>query len=245
MIAQLARAGDARRPRRRARPEARAAATAADAAAAGDVVVVTVPLKAVPGRPGRAARRQDRARHEQLLLGARRPHRRARRRRRHRSPGCCRSTCPTSKVAKAFNHIGAADITTDGTPAGTPDRRALATASDHPDAAAFVTALYDQFGFDTVNIGPLSESWRVERDRPAYVVRQNPDELEGTSRSATRLPQDIARFEKGRMLRHPPLLVVCTISIRSLGYQTCRTSTGVGECPVWRVGQPANSSRSG
>ena len=32
-------------------------------------------------------------------------------------------------------------------------------------------------GFDTVNVGPLSESWRVERDRPAYVVRQNADEL--------------------------------------------------------------------
>ncbi|HCN21742.1 MAG TPA: NADP oxidoreductase, partial [Arthrobacter bacterium] len=40
-----------------------------------------------------------------------------------------------------------------------------------------VTKLYDEFGFDTVNIGPLSESWRVERDRPAYVVRQNAEEL--------------------------------------------------------------------
>ena len=57
------------------------------------------------------------------------------------------------------------------------NRRALATASDHPEAVEFVTALYDQLGFDTVDIGPLSESWRVERDRPAYVVRQNRDEL--------------------------------------------------------------------
>ena len=41
----------------------------------------------------------------------------------------------------------------------------------------FVTDFYDRLGFDTVNVGPLSESWRVERDRPAYVVRQNADEL--------------------------------------------------------------------
>lgn len=37
--------------------------------------------------------------------------------------------------------------------------------------------LYDQFGFDTVNLGPLSESWRIERDQPAYIVRQTRDEL--------------------------------------------------------------------
>ena len=52
----------------------------------------------------------------------------------------------------------------------------------------FVTDLYDQFGFDTVNIGPLSESWRVERDRPAYVVRQNADELRANLAIANRLP---------------------------------------------------------
>jgi 8-hydroxy-5-deazaflavin:NADPH oxidoreductase len=84
---------------------------------------------------------------------------------------------PTSKVAKGFNHIKWTDITTDGTPAGSPNRRALATSSDFPEAAALVTKLYDEFGFDTVESSPLSESWRVERDRPAYVVRQNKEEL--------------------------------------------------------------------
>jgi predicted dinucleotide-binding enzyme len=91
--------------------------------------------------------------------------------------GLLQKQLPTSKVAKGFNHIMARDITTLGTPAGTPDRRALATASDIPEAAELVTRIYDEFGFDTVNIGPLSESWRVERDRPAYVVRQTAAEL--------------------------------------------------------------------
>jgi predicted dinucleotide-binding enzyme len=80
-------------------------------------------------------------------------------------------------VAKAFNHIMFSQITTDGTPAGTPNRRAMATASDFPEAAELVTRLYDEFGFDTVNMGPLAESWRTERDRPAYVIRQNAAEL--------------------------------------------------------------------
>ena len=77
-------------------------------------------------------------------------------------------------------------ILTDGTPAGTPDRRALATASDSDEAVAFITALYDEFGFDTVSAGPLAESWRVERDRPAYVVRQNADELVANLAAAER-----------------------------------------------------------
>ncbi|MBN9169749.1 MAG: NADP oxidoreductase, partial [Microbacterium sp.] len=93
---------------------------------------------------------------------------------------------PGSKVAKAFNHIMSGQILTDGAPAGTAERRALATASDFDDAAAFVTSLYDEFGFDTVNIGPLAESWRVERDQPAYVVAQNAEELEANLARAQR-----------------------------------------------------------
>ena len=83
----------------------------------------------------------------------------------------------SSRVVKAFNHIGAADILTTGSPAGTPGRRALALASDHVDAAALAAEIYDAFGFDAVDIGSVAESWRVERDRPAYVVRQDADEL--------------------------------------------------------------------
>ncbi|MET0781625.1 MAG: NADP oxidoreductase, partial [Microbacterium sp.] len=91
-----------------------------------------------------------------------------------------------SKVAKAFNHIMAGQILTDGQPAGAADRRALATAGDSGEATAFVAALYDEFGFDTVNVGSLAESWRVERDQPAYVVRQTRDELLDNLALATR-----------------------------------------------------------
>ncbi|MGO4857168.1 NADPH-dependent F420 reductase [Arthrobacter sp. 2MCAF14] len=100
--------------------------------------------------------------------------------------GLLQKHLPTSKVAKGFNHIMAKEIGTDGTPARTENRRALATASDYPEAAELVENLYDEFGFDTVNIGPLDESWRVERDRPAYVVRQNAAELKDNLAKATR-----------------------------------------------------------
>jgi predicted dinucleotide-binding enzyme len=152
------------------------AGTAEQAATAGEFVVVTVPLKAyrdVPAAPlagkivldtnnyywerdGRIdALEQKQTTTSQML----------------------QEHLPDAKVAKAFNHIMSGQILTDGAPAGTPGRRALATASDHADAAALVERVYDEFGFDTVNIGPLADSWRVERDQPAYVVAQDRDEL--------------------------------------------------------------------
>jgi len=93
-----------------------------------------------------------------------------------------------SKVAKAFNSIGAQEITGDGRPAGSPERRALATSSDYPEAAEFVLRLYDELGFDGVDVSPLSESWRFERDRPAYGKRQTRDELIANLAKANRLP---------------------------------------------------------
>ena len=84
---------------------------------------------------------------------------------------------PTSKVVKAFNHIYASQITTDGLPAGTQNRRALVIAGDDAEAKKAVTRLLDQFGFDTVDAGPLKEGWRIQRDTPGYGPRRTADEL--------------------------------------------------------------------
>lgn len=161
------------------------AATADDAGAAGDVVVVTVPLKAladVPVAPlaGKIVLDTNNYYWERDGRIAALDEGRA------TTSGLLQAHLPESKVAKAFNHIMASDIGTTGAPAGTPGRRALATASDFDEAVEFVTRLYDEFGFDTVNVGSLDESWRVERDQPAYVVRQNRDELEANLARATR-----------------------------------------------------------
>jgi 8-hydroxy-5-deazaflavin:NADPH oxidoreductase len=84
---------------------------------------------------------------------------------------------PKSKVVKAFNHIYAADLTTHGQKPGTKNRRALVVAGNDGAAKARVAKLLDEFGFDAVDVGPLSESWRIQRDTPGYGPRRNAEEL--------------------------------------------------------------------
>jgi 8-hydroxy-5-deazaflavin:NADPH oxidoreductase len=96
---------------------------------------------------------------------------------------------PGAKVVKAFNHIYAAQLTTDGRPAGAPDRRALVIAGDDAEAKQVVTGLLDEFGFDTVDAGPLAESWRIQRDTPGYGPRRNAADLRADLAAAKRPPQ--------------------------------------------------------
>ena len=91
-----------------------------------------------------------------------------------------------SKVVKAFNHIGAAQIVQDAQPAGTPDRRALAVFSDFEDAAAAVAELVDAIGFDPVVVTPLSEGWRIQRDTPGYGPHHNAEQLRADLAAAKR-----------------------------------------------------------
>jgi predicted dinucleotide-binding enzyme len=65
---------------------------------------------------------------------------------------------PSSKVVKAFNHIYAAELTTHGQPAGTPNRRALAIAGNDAEARKVVAQLIDQFGFDVVDMGGVAST---------------------------------------------------------------------------------------
>jgi 8-hydroxy-5-deazaflavin:NADPH oxidoreductase len=93
---------------------------------------------------------------------------------------------PESRVVKAFNMISAAEVPADGTPAGTPDRRALALAGDDADAKKTVAEIYDRMGFDAVDAGALGESWRFGRGQPAFIVRQNADQLRANLQRARR-----------------------------------------------------------
>jgi predicted dinucleotide-binding enzyme len=156
-------------------PKARPA-TAIEAAEAGDIVVVSVPLKNYrkvpveplagkividtdnyyPERDGHIPELDNETTTTSELLQAH---------------------LPTSKVVKAFNHIYAAALTADGQPAGAKNRRALVIAGDDKDAKAGVTHLLDQFGFDTVDAGPLTEGWRIQRDTPGYGPRRTAEEL--------------------------------------------------------------------
>ena len=165
-------------------PGARAASVL-DAAKAGDIVVVTVPLKNYraapveplagkividtnnyyPQRDGHIPELDDESTTSSELLQAH---------------------LPASKVVKAFNHIQAAHLTTHGQATGTPNRRALVIAGDDAAAKATVTRLLDRFGFDTVDAGPLKESWRIQPDTPGYGPRRTAEQLRGDLAAARR-----------------------------------------------------------
>ncbi|SEB69004.1 hypothetical protein SAMN04489806_1516 [Paramicrobacterium humi] len=80
-------------------------------------------------------------------------------------------------VVKAFNHIYARDITADASPAGSPGRRALIVASDDAQAKARVAAFIDSIGFEPYDMGDLADSWRIQRDTPAYGPRLTTEQL--------------------------------------------------------------------
>jgi predicted dinucleotide-binding enzyme len=152
------------------------AGTALDAAQAGGIVVVSIPLKNYrevpveplagkvvidtnnyyPQRDGHIPELDDERTTTSELL---------------------QEHLPGSRVVKAFNHIYAAELTTHGQPVGSKNRRALVIAGDDPAAKETVTHLLDEFGFDTVDAGPLREGWRIQRDTPGYGPRRTSEEL--------------------------------------------------------------------
>jgi 8-hydroxy-5-deazaflavin:NADPH oxidoreductase len=102
------------------------------------------------------------------------------------APGLLQAHLPTSKVVRAFSMISAAEMSGDGHPEGDPRRRALALAGDDPAAKRLVANLYNEFGFDALDIGGLDESWRLDAGQPAFVTRQNLPELKANVAQAKR-----------------------------------------------------------
>jgi predicted dinucleotide-binding enzyme len=148
-------------------PHARAA-TAAEAAAAGDLVVVTLPLKAYrevsveplrgkvvidtnnyyPQRDGHIAELDDESTTTSELLQAH---------------------LPESRVVKAFNNIYVKQLGSLARPSGDPGRSVLPIAGDDEAAKRTVAEFLDSIGYDAYDAGPLAEGWRYQRDTAAYV----------------------------------------------------------------------------
>jgi predicted dinucleotide-binding enzyme len=73
-------------------------------------------------------------------------------------------------VIKAFNNLYAEHLYELGRPPGSPDRIALPVAGNDPNAKAVVLRLIDELGFDGVDGGGLDESWRQQPDTPVYAT---------------------------------------------------------------------------
>ncbi|RUO34867.1 3-hydroxyisobutyrate dehydrogenase [Aliidiomarina soli] len=71
-------------------------------------------------------------------------------------------------VIKAFNNILAHSLTELGRPPGSPDRIAVAVAGDDAQSKTLVMDIVSQIGFDPVDGGSLSESWRQQPGTPGY-----------------------------------------------------------------------------
>jgi 8-hydroxy-5-deazaflavin:NADPH oxidoreductase len=89
-------------------------------------------------------------------------------------------------VIKAFNNIVADSLLHKGLPAGSKARIALPVSGDDLNSKQLVMALLDQMGFDAIDAGPLSESWRYQPGTPAYcpdpTVQQLPKLLQRANR---------------------------------------------------------------
>jgi len=174
------------------------AATPPEAAAAGDIVVVTVPLKAYrdvpveplagtvvidtdnyyPERDGLIAALEDESTTTSELLAAH---------------------LPTSHVVKVFNNIFFRNLAELARPAGSPERSVLPIAADDAGTKATVTAFLDSIGYDAHDVGNLAEGWRYQRDTPAYVtpyadVAQGMASKQGTVEELTSLLAAAKRY---------------------------------------------------
>ena len=72
------------------------------------------------------------------------------------------------RVVKAFNNIVAPSLASRGLPAGAGERVCLAVAGDEASDKEVVQGLIDSLGFDGLDAGSLSDSWRQQPGAPAY-----------------------------------------------------------------------------
>src|SRR5690554_1948155 len=152
------------------------AATIEDAVEASDMVLIAIPLKSVTDLPVEPFE-------DKIILDANNyyPERDGRIEALDSNDSTTselvQAHFPYSHVVKVFNSIPAKQIPADGLPGGDPNRRALAIAGNAAGAKDEVAHFLDDLGFDVLDLGDLSESWRVERDTPSYGVRTTLDKL--------------------------------------------------------------------
>ncbi|PJJ08422.1 hypothetical protein CLU83_1689 [Flavobacterium sp. 1] len=80
-------------------------------------------------------------------------------------------------VIKAFNNLLAETLENGGKEPGAEDRIAMAVAGDDAEAKKVIAGLINDAGYDVVDSGDLSESWRHQPGTPAYCTELNAEEL--------------------------------------------------------------------
>ncbi len=149
------------------------AVTAAQAATAGDIVVVSVPVKAYPHLPAEAL-----AGKVILDTGNYYPQRDGQIEDLDNGSLTCsdllQRQLPDSVIVKVFNNIFYKHLASLARPSNAIDRTALPIASDDDKAKAVVAEFLDSIGYDTVDTGSLAESWRQDAGTPCYGAPYGP-----------------------------------------------------------------------
>jgi 8-hydroxy-5-deazaflavin:NADPH oxidoreductase len=92
-------------------------------------------------------------------------------------------------VIKAFNNIVSQSLLENGRPKGAQGRIALPVAGDPPEARQKVMRLVDELGFDAVDAGSLEDSWRQQPGTPCYAADLD----------ASRLKEALAAADRSRL----------------------------------------------
>jgi 8-hydroxy-5-deazaflavin:NADPH oxidoreductase len=99
-------------------------------------------------------------------------------------------------VIKAFNNIVADSLLHKALPKGSEGRIALPVSGNDLQSKRLAMALLDTIGFDALDAGPLSESWRYQPGAPAYcpdpTVQQLPMLLRRAKRDKAPAKRDLA-----------------------------------------------------
>ncbi len=172
-------------------PGARAA-TAAEAAAAGDLVVVTVPVKGYTAMPAAAL-----AGKTVLDTGNYYPERDGRvteldAKSLTDSEYLLRHI-PGAQVVKAFNNIFFKHLWSLARPAGAADRSYLPISGDSAATKGSVTEFLDSIGYGAIDNGPLADGWRHQPGTPVYGTPYGSfDDEKGTPADATTIREALA-----------------------------------------------------
>ncbi|TNC48543.1 3-hydroxyisobutyrate dehydrogenase [Rubellimicrobium rubrum] len=89
-------------------------------------------------------------------------------------------------LIKAWNALLAQTLANSGAESGAPGRIAIPIAGDDPAAKRIAVELVDLTGFDTVDAGPLAQSWRFQPGTPAYCTELGLEDLRAALAAADR-----------------------------------------------------------
>ena len=104
-------------------------------------------------------------------------------------------------VIKAFNNIVAPSLASKAIPTGSPNRIALSVAGDDQQQKQIVIDLIYEIGFDAIDGGTLSESWRQQPGAPAYCQDLDRGSLKNALQKADITQRDESRAKADEMAR--------------------------------------------